>query len=94
MPRVTCQQVPTSAAGQSCASPDMDNQSSSSSSMQCCAHVDALLGFCSKFWSKLFFFSEAEGGDEGERGGGGCGHGQGAHIQLHTRWFSFCIKDQ
>ena len=42
-------QVPTSASGQSCASPDMDTRSSSSSSMQCCAHVDALLGFCSKF---------------------------------------------
>ena len=81
---------PPSAAGQSCASPDMDTQSSSSSSMQCGCVAWILF----KILIKTVLFSEAEGGDEGERGGWGCGHGQGAHIQLHARWFSFCIKEQ
>ena len=52
------------------------------------------LDFVQNFDQNCSFFSEAEGSDEGERGGGGCGHGQGAHIQLHTRWFYFCINDR
>ena len=77
--------MPTSAAGQSCASPDMDTQSSSSSSMQCCAHVDALLGFC----SKLFFFQKLKGVMKGKGGAGAVAMGKALISNFTPGGFTF-----